>query len=92
MASTALPPVKLYTNSECKDPCAAARNLLAGRKVRFEEVAVETEATFDELQRVSGGMSVPVLTIGKVVQKGFAPGTYQRLLDEAGFPKLAERK
>jgi glutaredoxin len=92
VASAALPPVKLYTNSECKDVCAAARSLLAGRQVRFEEVAVESEATFDELQRVSGGMSVPVLTIGKVVQKGFAPGTYQRLLDEAGFPKLAERK
>ena len=92
VASAALPPVKLYTNSECKDPCAAARNLLAGRKVRFEEVAVETEATFDELQKVSGSMSVPVLMIGKVVQKGYEPATYQRLLDEAGFPKLAERK
>jgi glutaredoxin len=92
VASASLPPVKLYTNSECKALCAAARSLLAGRKVRFQEVAVETEDTFDELQKVSGSMSVPVLMIGKVVQKGYEPATYQRLLDEAGFPKLAERK
>ena len=92
VASASLPPVKLYTNSECKALCAAARSLLAGRKVRFQEVAVETEDTFDELQKVSGSMSVPVLMIGKVVQKGYEPATYQRLLDEAGFPKLAEKK
>jgi len=66
--------------------------MLAQRKVPFQEVEVETEASFDELQKVSGSMSVPVLTIGKVVQKGYEPATYQRLLDEAGFPKLAERK
>ena len=92
VASAALPPVKLYTNFECKDPCAAARKLLAERKVRFQEVDVDTDADVQELQKVSGGESVPVLVIGKVVQKGYDPATYQRLLDEAGFPKLAERK
>lgn len=90
--SAALPRVKLYTNSECKELCAEARNLLAQRNVRFEEVEVETEATFEELQKVSGGMSVPVLVIGKVVQKGYEPATYQRLLDAAGFPKVAEQQ
>jgi len=85
--STLLPPVKLYTNSECGDACAASRKLLAERKVKFQEVAVETEATFEELKKVSGGMSVPVLVVGATVQKGYEPGTYGRLLDAAGFPK-----
>ena len=84
---TLLPPVKLFTNSECGDVCAAARKLLAERKVKFQEVEVENEATFEELKKVSGGMSVPVLTVGATVQKGYEPGTYGRLLDAAGFPK-----
>src|SRR5262249_35655300 len=85
--STLMPPVKLYTNSDCGDVCGAARKLLAERKVKFQEVAVETEASFEELKKVSGGMSVPVLVVGSTVQKGYEPGTYGRLLDAAGFPK-----
>jgi len=85
--SSLLPPVKLYTNSECGDVCGAARKLLAERKVKFQEVAVENEASFEELKNVSGGMSVPVLVVGATVQKGYEPATYGRLLDAAGFPK-----
>jgi len=91
VASASLPPVKLYTNSECTELCAAARSLLAERKVPFKEVEVETAESFDELQKVSGGMSVPVLLVGRTVQKGYEPATYQRLLDAAGFPKLGEK-
>jgi len=91
VASASLPQVKLYTNSECTELCAAARSLLAARKVPFQEVEVETEASFDELQKVSGGMSVPVLLVGRTVQKGYEPATYQRLLDAAGFPKVAQQ-
>jgi glutaredoxin len=84
--SAALPAVKLYTNWECKDACDGARKLLAERKVQFEEVNVDSHARFDELEKVSGGMSVPVLVVGKVVQRGFLPGTYHRVLNEQGFP------
>jgi hypothetical protein len=28
-----------------------------------------------------------VLVVGATVQKGYEPGTYDRLLDAAGFPK-----
>ena len=82
-----LPSVKLYTNSECNEVCDAARGYLAGRKVRFQEVRVEDEASVEELKKISGGMSVPVLIVGGTVQKGFELATYQRLLDAAGFPK-----
>ena len=90
-ARAALPQVKLYTNSECKEVCDAAREHLSGRKVPFQEVQVETEASFEELKSISGGMSVPVLVVGRTVQKGFEPATYQRLLDAAGFPKTAQK-
>jgi glutaredoxin len=85
-----LPQVKLYTNSECKELCDAARQLLTGRKVPYKEVSVEDEASFAELKKISGGMSVPVLLVGQTVQKGYEPATYQRLLDAAGYPKTAQ--
>lgn len=91
VTASMLPPVKLYTNSECKDLCEQARSFLAARKVRFQEVPVEDEASFAELQKVSGGMSVPVLLVGKHVQKGYDPGIYERVLDAAGFPKTAAK-
>ena len=91
VARASLPPVKLYTNSECTELCAAARSLLAKRKVPFQEIEVETAESLDKLQKVSGGMSVPVLLVGRTVQKGYEPATYQRLLDAAGFPKIAQR-
>jgi glutaredoxin len=85
-ASAALPPVKLYTNWECKDACDGARKLLGERKVQYQEVNVDSDALMDELEKVSGGLSVPVLVIGQAVQKGYSPGTYHRLLNEQGFP------
>ena len=84
--SAAPPSVKLYTNWECKDACDGARKLLAERKVQYQEVNVDSEERIDELEQVSGGLSVPVLVIGKAVQKGFSPGTYHRLLNDQGFP------
>ena len=78
--------MKLCTNWECKDACDGARKLLAERKVQYQEVNVDSEERIDELEQVSGGLSVPVLVIGKAVQKGFSPGTYHRLLNDQGFP------
>lgn len=89
--AAALPPVKLYTNAQCTQLCSSARNLLNARKVRFEEVAVEDDETFEELQKVSGGRSVPVLLVGNTVQNGYAANIYERLLDAAGFPQAAKQ-
>jgi len=84
---SALPPVKLYTNSLCGQLCEDAKALLAGRGVAFETVEIEDEAGLEELKQVSGGASVPVLTVGKAVYRGYNPGLYANALDTAGFPR-----
>lgn len=86
-ARTGTPPVKLYTHPECGAPCNEARSLLAGRGVKFEDIAAQEQAGIDELQRVSGDTKVPVLLVGQVVTRGFSAPDYNLVLDAAGFPR-----
>jgi glutaredoxin len=88
-APNSLPAVKLYTAAECGGLCEEARNTLAARRIKFQEITVtyDNPETVDELKRVAGGSeAVPVLVVGQRVQRGFDSGTYQSVLDAAGFP------
>lgn len=88
-SAASLPPVKLYTSPECGELCDGARGVLAARGVKFQEVAVTEAApeTVEELVKVSGNTNVPVLLVGKRVQRGFEVGLYQTILDTAGYPR-----
>jgi glutaredoxin len=80
-------PVALYTAPSCKEPCAQARAALNKRGVPFEEVQVWNAETNAKLKEVSQSNEVPVLTVGRSVQKGFEQGAYDSLLDSAGYPR-----
>ncbi|MBI2319389.1 MAG: glutaredoxin family protein [Betaproteobacteria bacterium] len=84
--------VTLYASPECGAPCKDARELLAARGVEFREVQVVLPKDIDELQRISGGNQVPVLTIGTFVMRGFAQSDYQAALDAAGYKTPAAAK
>lgn len=79
-------PVTLYTAPSCKEPCELARAALNRRGVTFSEVQVWNEETNAQLKEVSQSNEVPVLTVGRTVQKGFEQGAYDSLLDSAGYP------
>jgi glutaredoxin len=82
-------PVTLYA-SACGAPCDQARQLLADRGVPFSsrdpQVSPEAQA---ELQKLTGRLSVPVLTVGSEKIDGFETGQWQAALDRAGYPKSA---
>jgi len=78
-------PVTLYTASDC-EPCDDARKLLNARGIPFKEVSV-TEKEVNDLVKLSGSASVPVIVVGSATQKGFEGSVYERLLDDAGYPK-----
>ena len=80
-----LPPVKLYIRADCGNLCEDARNLLAARKVTFQEIDVSTPEAVDELMKLAGAAVVPVLAVGERVQRSFDAGFYHSLLDGAGF-------
>ena len=81
-------PVTLYTSPTCKEACDQARAALNTRGVPFREVQVWNEETNEELRRVTGGNDVPVLLVGRDLQKGFLQSDYDALLDIAGYPKI----
>jgi glutaredoxin len=82
----ALPPVSLYTNSECGPLCTEARNYLQEQRIQFTEVPVEEPADVAKLRSLTGQQNVPVLTVGNIVQRGYDPGLYARALSAAGYP------
>ena len=56
-------PVTLYTSTDCS-PCESGRRLLQARGVPFVERQVTSGDDAEALNRLTGGRSVPTLTIG----------------------------
>jgi glutaredoxin len=80
-------PVTLYTAPTCKEGCERARDLLNKRGIPFKEVSVIDTDTQDELKRASGGTDVPVMVVGRSVERGFEQSAFDALLDSAGYAK-----
>jgi glutaredoxin 3 len=72
--------VKLYTTPTCV-PCKAVKQFLNDREVAFTEidVAADKEA-MQELVRISGNITVPVVTIDGEVVVGFDKARMAELL------------
>ncbi|MEO8102298.1 MAG: glutaredoxin family protein [Betaproteobacteria bacterium] len=80
-------PVTLYANA-CGEPCDKARALLGARGVPFTDRNPETDQSAkDALQEAAGGLSVPTLTIGGRVIKGFADSEWHDALTSSGYPR-----
>lgn len=82
-------PVVLYS-SPCGPICDQARDLLTQRGIPFtlKDPSKEPEIAV-ELKKLVGAVEVPVIQIGKAHQKGFEPGSWNSMLDIAGYPKSA---
>lgn len=79
-------PVTLYTADNCT-PCNTGRTLLTSRGIAFAEKTVNTPEDGQALQRISGGNSLPFLTLGAQQIKGFSQSEWTQFLDAAGYPK-----
>lgn len=82
-------PVVLYTGKNCA-PCGLGRSLLSARGVPFSEKTVNGNDDIDALQRLSGGTTLPFLTIGGQQIKGFSELEWTQFLDAAGYPKTSQ--
>jgi glutaredoxin len=83
-------PVTLYTAANCADACRTARELLNGRGVPFTEILLKSPEDIDQLSKKMGGdPSVPSLSVGQQNFKGFEAGSWNNLLDLAGYPASA---
>jgi glutaredoxin len=77
-------PVTLYTSADCQ-PCDLGRQLLQQRGMPYTEKTITTPQDAEALKRLSGGVSVPLLTIGQQQLKGFSDSQWQQYLSAAGY-------
>jgi glutaredoxin len=80
-------PVILYTAPNCAAPCERARELLAARGVPYEEINVDTDEKAEELEKLSGGNTVPTMVVGGTVRRGFEATQYNTTLDAGGYAR-----
>lgn len=78
-------PVTLYTSESCV-PCGNGRSMLTSRGIPFTERTVNSLEDAEALKRLSGGSSLPLLTIGSQHLKGFSDAEWTQFLDAAGYP------
>jgi len=82
-------PVTLYVAEGCGEGCSRGHELLTKRGVPFIEKKLATQDDVNNLKKLSGSNGVPVLAVGKVLEKGFLAEAWQQALDKAGYPKFA---
>ena len=87
-------PVTLYVSPDCGAPCRSAQQFLATRGIPYAEVTVAGEEAANQFTGVFGGKDVfvPAVTVGTQKMKGFEGGSWNGLLDQAGYPKSAGAK
>ncbi len=80
-------PVVLYS-AACGPMCDQARDHLTQRGIPFtlKDPSKEPEIAV-ELKKLIGAVEVPVIVVGKTLQKGFDPSSWDSLLDAGGYPK-----
>lgn len=81
-------PVTVYTTRDCS-LCEEARQVLIRRGIPFTEKTVTTKADVEALKKLSGGDTVPSLSIGSQVLKGLQESEWSTYLDAAGYPRQA---
>lgn len=79
-------PVTLYSSADCP-PCDSGRVLLQQRGIPFTERLVASDDDVSALQRLTTGRTVPALTVGAQVLRGFLEVDWQGTLDLAGYPR-----
>lgn len=84
-------PVVVYTSANCGQPCTDGKALLAARGVPYREVAVgpDTAMSAEDLKKVTGGDTVPVMMVGRSKSTGFESEMWHNALDTGGYPRSA---
>lgn len=82
-------PVTLYTGPDC-GPCGSGRAFLASRGVPFTEKSVSTRDDLTALQRLSGGVNLPLVTIGSQQITGYSETEWSEFLNAAGYPRSSQ--
>ena len=78
-------PVTLYTSANCT-ACDLGRKLLNDRGIPFAEKTISTNDDVNQMAKVTGTSTIPVLVIGKIKQPGFSAEQWNSALTIADYP------
>jgi glutaredoxin len=85
-------PVVLYTVPKCSS-CDMARVYLKKRHIPFAEKNVDNNQPLQkEMKEKVGDLSVPTITVGSKVMKGYLESLLEGELDQAGYPKIESKE
>lgn len=80
-------PVSLYVTKDC-GPCKTARDHLVKRGIPFAEISLRNRTDADAFKKLGfDGQTLPGLLVGRQTATGYEAGSYDALLDAAGYPK-----
>lgn len=79
-------PVVLFAG-DCGDNCNKAVAFLSERGIPFTSRDARDPVVAKTLKAISGGLQVPVITIGREVVKGFSDSSWGKALSLAGYPR-----
>jgi hypothetical protein len=82
-------PVLLYTTANCQ-PCDSGRELLRARGIPYGERTISSKEDSDQLEKLGYGTRLPVMTVGRQVQREFETAAWHAALDAAGYPRAAQ--
>ncbi len=82
--------IVLYTVPHC-DSCDMVREYLKRRDIPFSEMNVATDfKTQQKMRKAVGDLTVPTVTVGSKVIRGYVPSQLSSALDHAGYLKKKE--
>jgi glutaredoxin len=82
-------PVTLYTTKNCA-PCEDGRKLLSARGIPFAEKTVNSDEDVAQYKKLSGSGELPLLIVGRDLQRGFESSAWQTSLTSAGYPESSK--
>lgn len=82
-------PVTLYASDDCA-PCDRGRQMLQQRGIPYREVRVISNEDVAALEQRTGARTVPSLTVGAQVVRGFSEVDWSAYLDAAGYPRESQ--
>lgn len=83
-------PVEVFVTQDCQAPCSLARDLLKRRGIPFQEHKLESAEDVQAYRDLFGTPEqVPAITVGRMNFKGYETTAWEKMLDDAGYPKSA---
>jgi glutaredoxin len=81
-------PVTLYSSDKCI-PCDDGRKMLKERGIPFSEKTIKSNEDIAVLRKITSENQLPVLTVGRDKQSGFASSNWGSALTAAGYPETS---